>query len=408
MVGDRIKTCLLQFNDGALELHGGREHQPRSSPPILQTPWPSASVRSPLPSRRRWEVTSRLWNAQQDFPQISLFSWTTATVSFCGCSLFIWVSKRGVHVRLVGRGSEGSLTSLNKSDTAEATAPKQPFLCCCSDANARFVYLPKVPMLLRYSSRTWSVHLQYLLILKKADVSGFFNRGRVLLSSPTARAAMRSDLGPFLSPQSRCSTSTAGGDYCPSLVQLQLQTFLCSNCWKTLIYAHIMKTQRARMLGLRCSSLGNFWSNYLGPDQFIGRGRRTRVCLCVCESVKPQCLEWPVDKLHPMSYVNHRRQYRPQCRPAVSNAFYPLTKRLYEYIHRTTKSEGESEAGIFHIREGQFICTDDMQGWFLSSRLCLFFFSSFSHWDPLYCRVGSCGWYCGCSPELKAGWSVAK
>lgn len=49
----------------------------------------------------------------------------------------------------------------------------------------------------------------------------------------------------------------------------------------------------------------------------------------------------------------------------MSNAHNPLTMRLYEYIHRTTKSKGESEAGIFHIREGQFICTDDMQGCFL-------------------------------------------
>lgn len=46
----------------------------------------------------------------------------------------------------------------------------------------------------------------------------------------------------------------------------------------------------------------------------------------------------------------------------VSNAHSPLTMRLYEYIHRTTKTKQELEAGVFHRREGQFICADDMQG----------------------------------------------
>lgn len=75
--------------------------------------------------------------------------------------------------------------------------------------------------------------------------------------------------------------------------------------------------------------------------------------------------------------------------------------RLYEYIHRTTKSKGESEAGIFHSHEGQFICTDDTQGWFLNSHLWVF---------PQRCSV-LLSWqilFKGSQAELKAGWRLAK
>lgn len=88
----------------------------------------------------------------------------------------------------------------------------------------------------------------------------------------------------------------------------------------------------------------------------------------------------------------------------MSNAHNPLTMRLYEYIHRTTKRKGESEAGVSHRHENQFICTDDMPGWFLNFHLrafpsiCSLLFS----WQFWQISLK------GVQAKLKAGWSQAK
>lgn len=89
----------------------------------------------------------------------------------------------------------------------------------------------------------------------------------------------------------------------------------------------------------------------------------------------------------------------------MSNAHNPLTMRLYEYIHRTTKRKGESEAGVSHRHENQFICTDDTPGWFLNFHLrafpsrCSLLFS----WQ--FWQISLRG---GLQPKLRAGWSQAK
>lgn len=84
----------------------------------------------------------------------------------------------------------------------------------------------------------------------------------------------------------------------------------------------------------------------------------------------------------------------------MSNAHNLLTKRLYKYIHRKTKRVGESEMGIFCLHEGQFICTDDMQGW-------LFFALSAQGWCYL-AAVADIAKVCAGSVEdwLKPGQAI--
>lgn len=71
--GDHMKTCLSQFIDGTLKR---QQEWILIAHPLLS---PHFSKRhGPLllsnPHWSRWEAASRLWNAQQDLSQISLFS----------------------------------------------------------------------------------------------------------------------------------------------------------------------------------------------------------------------------------------------------------------------------------------------------------------------------------------------
>lgn len=67
------------------------------------------------------------------------------------------------------------------------------------------------------------------------------------------------------------------------------------------------------------------------------------------------------------------------------------SQRDYTNIFIGKQRVGESEVDIFCLHEGQFICTDDMQGWF-------FFFA-----------LSAQGWcYLAAVAELKTGQSLAK
>lgn len=140
---------------------------------------------------------------------------------------------------------------------------------------------------------------------RKRLASAVFLTDACFVSLPTAWAAMQSKSSPscqcIVDPTLSCWSNKAPLEgIAPRLGFTTDHQSHHTITFRAHMHTHNKNTKThrfARVLLLNC------WCNCFTLDNFMSVKWKARVCLSVY-SVELQCLEWPVDKLYPMSYAN--------------------------------------------------------------------------------------------------------
>lgn len=143
--------------------------------------------------------------------------------------------------------------------------------------------------------------------------------------------------------------STSGGDYSLPAVYFGSPAVPCFDFRETLTRKHIIRhAEGIDSLAhfLSYPHQGNHQHCHSGSNQFKEDGVESKGVPLLVWGTRMWSWRRPAPPSRPMTYVN-------PIRLTVRNAHKLLTKRLYEYIHRTTKEIIESEVNIFYHHEGQ-------------------------------------------------------
>lgn len=231
---------------------------------------------------------------------------------FCSCLLFVFVlyfSFKARHPLAVGQREKPNKLNKFSWDCRNWCMRTESFRRSGSDLNFGVVYLFKPRCLFLHPHLKYDLFICSRFLSWKRLASAAFWAGALFLVLAGSSSSHAERPQPFLSVQSRSHSvplmeqSTTGGDYSLPLVHFNSPTALCYYFRKT----HIIKTQGAQThthtllptsveLPKQLSWTGSIYGHgmkSMGVSPRLQRGAAV--------------LEWPVDKLYPMSYVNHRR-----------------------------------------------------------------------------------------------------
>lgn len=154
--------------------------------------------------------------------------------------------------------------------------------------------------------------------LERGEHQQVFEQRPCSLSLPTAGAAMQSDPGPLCLYKVESHSvllmeqSTTGGDYSLPLVHFNSPAPPCYYFRRTCTHTHAVKTECTDLHSRTHSSshVSGIAEAIISDWMNLWAWNKKQGCVSVYSSVELRCLEWPVDKLYPMSYVNHHRVIR--------------------------------------------------------------------------------------------------